>query len=56
VLSIILIYLLLGQNSGGFIISVVGNVTKFASEAGTPSLIGVGVILAIIYLVLRRIR
>ena len=56
VLSIILIYLLLGENSGGFVVSVAGNVTKFASQAGTSSLIGVGVILAIIYLVMRRVR
>ncbi len=56
VLSIILIYLLLGENSGEFVTAVVGNATKFAAEAGTPSLIGIGVILAIIYLVMQRIR
>ena len=56
VLAVILIYLLLGENSGVFVISVAGNVTKFATEAGTPSLIGIGVILAIIYLVMQRIR
>ena len=56
VLALILIYLLLGTNSGEFVTSVANNVTKFANEAGTPSLIGVGVILAIIYLVMQRIR
>ena len=56
VLAIILIYLLLGENSGVFVLSVAGNVTKFATEAGTPSLIGIGVILAIVYLVMQRIR
>ncbi len=56
VLSVILIYLILGENSGVFVTAVAGNVTKFANEAGTPSLIGIGVILAVIYLVMRRIR
>ena len=56
VLAVILIYLLLGENSGVFVTSVANNATKFANEAGTPSLIGIGVILAIIYLVMQRIR
>jgi hypothetical protein len=29
---------------------------KFAGEVPTPSLIGIGVILAIIYLVMQRVR
>jgi len=56
VLAFILIYLLLGENSGPYVSSVAKNVTQFANEAGTPSLIGVGVILAIIYLVMQRLR
>ena len=56
ILSVILIYLLLGENSGVFVTSVAGNVTKFAGEMPTPSLIGIGVILAIIYLVMQRLR
>ena len=56
VLSLILIFLILGDGSGVFVKSVADNVMKFASGAGTPSLIGVGVILAIIYLVMQRIR
>ncbi len=56
VLAAILIYLIMGENSGVFVTSVANNVTKFANEAGTPSLIGIGVILAIIYLVMQRIR
>ena len=56
VLSLILIHLLLGENSGGFVSSVADNVTKFANGVPTPSLIGIGVILAIIYLVMQRIR
>jgi hypothetical protein len=56
ILSVILIYLLLGENSGLFVTSVAGNVTKFAGEMPTPSLIGIGVILAVIYLVMQRLR
>ena len=54
-LSIILIYLLLGQNSGEYVVSVADNVAKFANEAST-SLIGIGVILAIVYLITQRMR
>ena len=56
VLSAILIHLILGENSGVFITSVAGNVTKFAGEVPTPSLIGIGVILAIVVLVMQRVR
>jgi hypothetical protein len=56
VLSLILIHLLLGEGSGGYVSSVAENVTKFASGMGTPSLIGIGVILAIIYLLMQRMR
>ena len=56
ILSVILIYLMLGENSGVFVTSVAGNMTKFAGEMPTPSLIGIGVILAIIYLVMQRLR
>ena len=55
VLALILIYLLLGQSSGEYVVSVAGNVSKFASEA-SASLIGIGVILAIVYLVTQRMR
>src|SRR5216683_2444854 len=56
ILSVILIYLILGDNSGVFVASVADNVKKFATDVPTPSLIGIGVILAIIYLVMQRIR
>jgi hypothetical protein len=56
VLAVMLIYLILGENSGVFVQSVADNVKKFAGEVPTPSLIGIGVILAIIYLVMQRIR
>ena len=56
ILSLILIYLMLGENSGVFVQSVADNVMKFSNGVSTPSLIGIGVILAIIYLVMMRIR
>jgi hypothetical protein len=56
VLIIILIYLLLGDSSGTFVTSVTRNVTRFASEVPTASLLGIGVLLAIIYLVAQRMR
>ncbi|MBM3529072.1 MAG: hypothetical protein FJX62_13365 [Alphaproteobacteria bacterium] len=56
ILSLILIYLILGDNSGGFVKSVADNVMKFAGGMPTPSLIGIGVILAIVYLVMQRLR
>ena len=42
VLAIMLIYLILGENSGVFVQSVAENVTKFANAVPTPSLIGLG--------------
>ena len=56
VLSVILIYLILGDDSGVFVKSVADNVTKFAGGVPTPSLIGIGVIVAMIVLVMQRIR
>jgi hypothetical protein len=56
ILSVILIYLILGDDSGGFVKSVADNVTKFAGAVPTPSLIGIGVIIALIVLVMQRMR
>jgi hypothetical protein len=55
VLAILLIYLLMGDNSGEFVTSVAGNVKGFASEASS-SLIGIGIILALTYLVTQRMK
>ena len=56
ILSVILLYLILGDNSGVFVTSVADNVTKFANDVPTPSLIGIGVIIALVYLVMQRLR
>jgi hypothetical protein len=56
VLSIILIYLILGQNSGVFILSVADNVIKFATAVPTPSLVGLTIVLALFYVIMRRMK
>jgi hypothetical protein len=56
ILSVILLYLSLGENSGVFVTSVTDNVKKFAADVPTPSLIGIGVILALVTIVMRRLR
>ena len=56
VLAIMLIYLLLGENSGVFVLSVAENVMKFANAVPTPSLIGIALILGLAYLVMHRVR
>lgn len=56
ILSLILIHLLLGDGSGGYVSSVADNVTKFASGVGTPSLIGIGIILALVYVLMQRMK
>jgi len=55
-LAIMLIYLILGEHSGVFVLSVADNVTKFANAVPTPSLIGLAVLLAIIVLAARRMK
>jgi hypothetical protein len=54
ILAIMLIYLILGQGSGVFVLSVADNVIKFAGAVPTPSLIGLALLLAIIYLIMQR--
>ena len=56
VLAIMLIYLILGQGSGGFVLSVADNVTKFANGVPTPSLVGLALVLGVIYLIMNRMR
>lgn len=53
VLALILIHLLLGPNAGGYVTSVADNVTKFAT-ASSSGMVGIVIVLAIIYLVLRK--
>ena len=56
VLSVILIYLILGANSGVFVSGVAENVVKFASAIPEQSLIGIAIVLALVFLIARRVR
>ena len=56
ILAIMLIFLILGRSSGMFVLSVADNVTKFANAVPTPSLIGLAVILALVYVIMQRLR
>ncbi len=53
VLALVLISLLLGSNAGTYVTSVADNVTKFAT-ASSSGMIGIVIVLAIIYFVLRK--
>jgi hypothetical protein len=54
VLSLLLIFLLLGKDAGSYVVSVAGNVTKFSAEASS-GMLGIVLVLAIIYLAMRRL-
>jgi hypothetical protein len=56
ILAIMLIYLILGQGSGGFVLSVADNVMKFSNAVPTPSLVGLALVLGVIYLMMNRLR
>jgi len=56
ILAIMLLYLLMGQSSGVFVLSVADNVMKFSNAVPTPSLIGMALVLGLIYLIMRRRR
>ena len=55
-LAIILLYLLVGPNAGGYTQSVVDNVMKLASGVPTPSLIGIAIVGLLIYIVGQRMN
>jgi hypothetical protein len=56
VLTIVLIYLLLGDNSGSYVKSVADNVLHFAGGVPTPSLIGLAIVGMLIYLIAQRAK
>ena len=57
VVSVILIYLILGPNSSGIFISgVADNVVKFAGAIPTQSLVGLTLVLALVALLTNRVR
>ena len=56
VLTVMLIYLIMGQNSGVFVSGVADNVLKFAAAIPAQSLVGIAIVLALVFLVTRRVR
>jgi hypothetical protein len=57
VVSVILIYLILGPNSSGIFVSgVADNVLKFAGAIPTQSLVGLTLVLALVALLTNRLR
>ena len=57
VLTIILIYLILGPDSSGvFVSGVADNVLKFAGAVPAQSLVGLAIVLALVMLIARRLR
>ena len=55
-LSVILLYLMLGANSGVFVSGVADNVMKFASAILEQSLVGIAIVLALVFLIARRVK
>jgi hypothetical protein len=57
VVSVILIYLILGPNSSGvFVSGVADNVLKFAAAIPAQSLVGLALVLALVVLLTNRMR
>jgi hypothetical protein len=56
ILCVILIYLILGANSGVFVTGVADNVVKFARAIPEQSLVGIAIVLALVFLIARRVR
>lgn len=55
-LAIILVSLILGQESGSFVTGVADNVARFVAAITAPGLIGIAIIIAIVYLIAPRWR
>ena len=49
-----LVYLLLGEDSGAYVISVMTNVILVVNAVTPPALVGIAIVLALVYLVKRR--
>jgi nitrate reductase gamma subunit len=56
ILAVILLYLILGSNSGVFVSSVADNVLKFANAIPAQSLVGLAIVLALTILLANRMR
>jgi nitrate reductase gamma subunit len=56
VLAVVLLHLILGQNSGVFVSTVADNVLKFANAIPAQSLVGLAIVLALVILISNRMR
>jgi membrane protein DedA with SNARE-associated domain len=54
VLVIVLVYLLLGEQSGDYVTSVVSNVGNFIKIASTEAIIGIAIVIAIWLMITQR--
>jgi hypothetical protein len=51
-----LIYLIMGPDSGVFVSAVAANVIKFAAAIPAQSLLGIAIVLALIFMLSKRVR
>ena len=56
VLSIILVHLILGADSGIFVTSVADNVLQFANGIPAQGLVGLAIVLALVFLITNRMK
>jgi hypothetical protein len=56
VLAVMLLYLILGANSGVFVSGVADNVLKFAAAIPSQTLVGLAIVLALVFLITNRMR
>ncbi len=56
VLAVMLLYLILGANSGVFVSGVADNVMKFAAAMPSQTLVGLAIVLALVFLITNRMR
>jgi hypothetical protein len=56
ILAVMILYLILGANSGVFVSGVADNVLKFAAAVPTQSLVGIAIVLALVILLGNRMR
>jgi hypothetical protein len=56
VLAVMLLYLILGANSGVFVSGVADNVMKFAAAMPSQTLVGLAIVLALVFLIANRMR
>jgi hypothetical protein len=56
VLAVMLLYLILGANSGVFVSGVADNVMKFAAAVPSQTLVGLAIVLALVFMIANRMR